>query len=46
MSKKITRQQLAGTQGEAFIKERANAMGFLFNTYGQPETGIDGLLVP
>ena len=35
MPKKITRQQLAGTQGEAFIKERANAMGFLFNTYGQ-----------
>jgi Domain of unknown function (DUF4365) len=44
MSKKITRQQLAGTQGEAFIMERANAMGFLFNTYGQPEAGIDGLL--
>lgn len=44
MPKKITRQQLAGTQGEAFIKERANAMGFLFSSYGQPEAGIDGLL--
>lgn len=44
MQKKVTRQQLAGTQGEAFIKERANAMGFLFNTYGPPEAGIDGLL--
>jgi len=44
MSKTITRQQLAGSQGEAFIKERANAIGFLFSTYGQPEAGIDGLL--
>jgi len=44
MTKTITRQQLAGSQGEAFIKERANAMGFLFSTYGQPEAGIDGLL--
>jgi hypothetical protein len=44
MTKTITRQQLAGSQGEAFVKERANAMGFLFSTYGQPEAGIDGLL--
>jgi hypothetical protein len=44
MTKTITRQQLAGSQGEAFVKERANAMGFLFNPYGQPEAGIDGLL--
>ena len=44
MAKTITRQQLAGTQGEAFVRERANAMGFLFAPYGQPEAGIDGLL--
>ncbi|RWJ32028.1 DUF4365 domain-containing protein [Mesorhizobium sp.] len=44
MTKKITRQQLAGSQGEAFVRERAHDMGFLFNPYGQPEAGIDGLL--
>lgn len=44
MTKKITRQQLAGSQGEAFVRERAHNMGFLFNPYGQPEAGIDGLL--
>jgi hypothetical protein len=44
MTKTITRQQLLGSQGEAFVKERANAMGFLFSPYGQPEAGIDGLL--
>ncbi len=44
MVKTITRQQLAGSQGEAFVRERANAMGFLFSPYGQPEAGIDGLL--
>lgn len=44
MAKTITRQQLAGSQGEAFVRERANAMGFLFTPYGQPEAGIDGLL--
>src|SRR6266699_4461903 len=44
MSKTITRQQLAGSQGEAFVKERANAIGFLFSPYGQPEAGINGLL--
>jgi hypothetical protein len=26
------------------VRERANAMGFLFSPYGQPEAGIDGLL--
>jgi len=44
MTKTITRQQIAGSQGEAFVRERAHDMGFLFNPYGQPEAGIDGLL--
>lgn len=44
MAKTITRQQVAGSQGEAFVRERANRMGFLFSPYGQPEAGIDGLL--
>jgi hypothetical protein len=44
MAKTITRQQIAGSQGEAFVRERAHDMGFLFNPYGQPEAGIDGLL--
>jgi len=42
--KTITRQQLAGSQGESFVRERANAMGFMFSSYGPPEAGIDGLL--
>lgn len=42
--KVITKAQLAGDQGEAFIHERTNAMGFLFKPYGQPEAGIDGIL--
>jgi Domain of unknown function (DUF4365) len=44
MAKTITRQQLAGSQGEALVRERANAMGFLFSPYGALEAGIDGLL--
>jgi hypothetical protein len=44
MAKKITRGQVAGSQGEAFVREKANAMGFLFSPYSQPEAGIDGLL--
>lgn len=44
MSKMITRQQVAGSQGEAFVKERANGMGFLYTPYGPVEAGIDGLL--
>jgi hypothetical protein len=44
MTKTITRQQIAGSQGEAFVREPAHDMGFLFNPYGQPEAGIDGLL--
>ncbi|MBX9591708.1 MAG: DUF4365 domain-containing protein [Hyphomonadaceae bacterium] len=44
MTKKVTRQQIAGSQGEAFVKERANAMGFLYSPYGPPEAGYDGLL--
>jgi hypothetical protein len=44
MTKKLTRQQIAGSQGEAFVKERANAMGFLYSPYGPPEAGYDGLL--
>jgi hypothetical protein len=44
MTKTIRREQLAGSQGEALVRERANGMGFLFNPYGQPEAGIDGLL--
>jgi hypothetical protein len=44
MAKKLTRQQIAGSQGEAFVKERANAMGFLYSPYGPPEAGYDGLL--
>ena len=43
MSKKLTRQQIAGTQGEAFVSERAGSMGFLSSPYGPPEAGIDGL---
>lgn len=46
MAKKLTRQQIAGSQGEAFVRERANAMGFLYSTYGPIEAGIDGLLEP
>ncbi|HWA03067.1 MAG TPA: DUF4365 domain-containing protein [Rhizomicrobium sp.] len=42
--KTITRQQVAGSQGEAFVRERANAMGFLYSPYGTPEAGIDGLI--
>ena len=42
MAKTITRQQLAGSQGEAFVCERANAMGFVFTPHGQVEAGIDG----
>lgn len=42
--KTITRQQVAGSQGEAFVRERANAMGLLYSPYGTPEAGIDGLI--
>jgi hypothetical protein len=38
MTKTITRQQIAGSQGEAFVRERAHDMGFLFNPYGQVRT--------
>jgi hypothetical protein len=44
MAKTVTNQQLVGSQGEAFVKERANAMGLMFTPYGPLEAGIDGLL--
>lgn len=44
MAKTITNQQLIGAQGEAFVSERANAMGFVFSRYGPLEAGMDGLL--
>lgn len=44
MRKTITDQQLVGSRGEAFVNERANAMGFMFTRYGPLEAGIDGLL--
>lgn len=44
MRKTITDQQLIGSRGEAFVNERANAMGFIFTRYGPLEAGIDGLL--
>src|ERR1700730_3281718 len=43
-SKIMTRQQLAGSEGEAFVRKRANAMGFLYTPYNPPEAGIDGFL--
>jgi hypothetical protein len=44
MAKTITNQQIIGSRGEAFVSERANAMGFMFSRYGPPEVGMDGLL--
>jgi hypothetical protein len=44
MSKTITNQQLIGSRGEAFVAERANAMGFMFNRHGPLEAGMDGLM--
>ena len=44
MTKTITNQQLIGYRGEAFVSERANAMGFMFSRYGPLEAGMDGLL--
>lgn len=44
MTKTITRQQLAGSEGEAFVRQRANAIGFLYTPYNPPEAGIDGFL--
>jgi len=44
MTKTITNSQLIGTQGEAIVSERANAMGFMFSRYGPLEAGIDGFL--
>ena len=44
MTKTITRQQVAGSEGEAFVRQRANAMGFLYTPYNPPEAGIDGFL--
>jgi hypothetical protein len=44
MAKTITDQQLLGNRGEAFVNERANAMGFMFSRYGPLEAGMDGLL--
>jgi hypothetical protein len=44
MTKTITRQQVAGSEGEAFVRKRANAMGFLYTPYNPPEAGIDGFL--
>ena len=44
MTKTITNQQIIGSRGEAFVSERANAMGFMFSRYGPPEAGMDGLL--
>lgn len=44
MTKTITNQQIIGNRGEAFVSERANAMGFMFSRYGPLEAGMDGLL--
>jgi hypothetical protein len=44
MPKTITGQQLTGSRGEAFVEERANAMGFLFTRHGPLDAGIDGFL--
>ena len=44
MTKTITNSQMIGSQGESFVSERANAMGFMFSPYGRLEAGIDGLL--
>ncbi len=43
-SKIMTRQQLAGSEGESLVRKRANAMGFLYAPYNPPEAGIDGFL--
>ena len=37
-------KEIIGARGEAFVNERANAMGFMFSRYGPLEAGIDGLL--
>ena len=37
MMKTITNQQVIGHRGEAFVNERANAMGFMFSRYGPLE---------
>ncbi|WP_425403539.1 DUF4365 domain-containing protein [Hwanghaeella sp.] len=44
MTKTITDPQIIGAQGEAFVSERANSMGFMYSSYGRVEAGIDGLL--
>lgn len=44
MTKTITDPQIIGTQGEAFVSERANAMGFMYSRYGPLEAGVDGFL--
>ena len=44
MTKTITNAQMIGSQGESFVSERANAMGFLFTRHGPLEAGIDGFL--
>ena len=44
MTKTVTNAQMIGSQGESFVAERANAMGFMFSPYGPLEAGIDGLL--
>ena len=44
MTKTITNAQIIGSQGESFVAERANAMGFMFTPYGRLEAGIDGVL--
>lgn len=44
MGKTITDQQIIGRQGESLVSTRANAMGFMFSSYGPLEAGMDGLL--
>lgn len=44
MAKTITNAQKIGSQGESFVAERADAMGFMFTAYGRVEAGIDGVL--
>lgn len=44
MTKTITNPQIIGTQGEALVSERANAMGFMYSRYGPLEAGVDGFL--
>ncbi len=44
MAKTITDSQMIGAQGEVFVNERANAMGFMFTPHGTLDAGIDGFL--